>query len=298
MKRSSVIQIISIIILYTFIPNATYASNHELSVKALLQSIEQDAGGRLGVSATDTETKKSIQYRSDERFPFCSTFKVLLVSTVLKISETDEFLLKKHIFFKKKDIVSWAPITEQHLLKGMSIAELCAAALQYSDNTATNLLLYEIGGPSAVTTFARSIHDGTFNLDRWEPDLNTAVPGDKRDTTTPAAMESSLHELVLGNTLKSKQKELLQNWLKKNTTGDKSIRAGVPSGWVVADKTGSGAYGTTNDIAVIWPPSGKPLVLAIYFTQYARNAPARPDILARVTRLIIGHFKGPTSKES
>lgn len=255
------------------------------------RKLEDASGGRLGVSATDTETGRRVQYRADERFPFCSTFKTLLVAAILKKSETDTGLLEKNISYSKKDLVSWAPVTQNHLSDGMSIFNLCAAALQYSDNTAANLLLREVGGPESLTAFARSIKDSMFVLNRWETELNSALPGDERDTTTPSAMEASLSALVLGGVLGEMQTELLQNWLKGNTTGTESIRAGVPGGWSVGDKTGSGGYGTTNDIAVIWPPSGKPMVLAVYFTQNKEDAPARRDILARVAELIIEEFE-------
>jgi beta-lactamase class A len=153
-----------------------------------------------------------------------------------------------------------------------------------------NLLLKQLGGPGAVNIYARSIGDGTFRLDRYEPELNTAIPGDLRDTSTPMAMRKSLHNLVLGNTLGLMQRKQLNTWLKNNTTGNATIRAGVPKGWIVGDKTGSGDYGTRNDIGVIWVPTCSPIVLAIYTTQNKKDAQTRNDVIASATSLLINEF--------
>lgn len=165
------------------------------------------------------------------------------------------------------------------------------ATIQYSDSGAMNLLVPLLGGKQAVTIFSRSLSDKTFRLDRLEPDLNSAIPDDKRDTNTPAAMGKDLQKLVLGNTLDPVQRELLINWLKGNTTGDKRIRAGVPRGWIVGDKTGSGSYGTANDVAIIWPPRCAPIILAIYTTtQYKKSAPWNDSVIAEVTRIVVNNF--------
>jgi beta-lactamase class A len=252
-----------------------------------LAALETASGARIGVFLRDTGNDEVLQYRAGERFPFCSTFKVMLVAAVLEQSRNAPDVMQQRIIYTQKDLVAWSPVTEKHVPEGMTVAELSAAALQFSDNSATNLLLRLLGGPEAVTAYARSIGDTTFTLTRREPDLNAATPGDKRDTTTPAAMGESLRRLVLGDVLPIQQRAQLQSWMKGNTTGDESIRAGVPVGWVAGDKTGSGTYGTTNDIAVLWPPSGAPLVLAIYLTHTDETAPNRRDILAQVTRLLI-----------
>lgn len=231
-----------------------------------------------------------IQYRANERFPLCSTFKFMIVSAVLKQSMISDDLLDQHITFTEEKLIPWSPITEKRTAEGMSVLELCAAALQHSDNTAANLLIRLLDGPEAVTRFARSIGDDAFRLDRWEPELNSAIPGDLRDTTTPAAMEKSLQRLALGDILAPELREQLQIWLKGNTTGKASIQAGVPKGWIVGDKTGSGSYGSTNDIAVLWPPQGAPVIVAIYFTQNEKDAPARRDVLAAATKALIGEL--------
>ena len=288
MQGLSALHVFFLMFLFLCPSNHAYAKEDVSSLVQEFQRIEKQFGGRLGVSATDTGTGRRVEYRKDERFPFCSTFKMLLVAAVLKKSETAPGLLEKNIAYTEKELVSWSPVTKERLSSGMSLSELCAAALRQSDNTAANLLLREIGGPEALTNFARSLGDSVFVLNRWEPELNAATPGDARDTTSPAAMEADLRALALGGVLGKTQRTLLQNWLKGNATGGESIRAGVPAGWTVGDKTGSGGYGTTNDIAVLWPPSGAPLVLAVYFTQSEKDAPMRRDVLAHVARLVTG----------
>ncbi|WP_434524881.1 class A beta-lactamase [Photorhabdus asymbiotica] len=255
-----------------------------------LAELENSTKGRLGVTLINTANGQEINYRGDERFPFCSTFKLIVVAAVLHKSMSQSELLAKHINYSETDLLSYAPIARKHLNQGMSVTQLCAATLQYSDNTAANLLIKELGGIEAVNHFTQSLGDHTFRLDRWEPDLNSAIPDDHRDTTTPAAMAASVKKIVFGEVLAELQRDLLIDWLKGNTTGDASIRAGVPTGWVVGDKTGGGDYGTTNDVAILWPPKGAPVILAVYFTQPQKDAESRRDVLASATRLVMEHL--------
>ncbi|MBU9376073.1 PenA family class A beta-lactamase [Burkholderia multivorans] len=254
---------------------------------ASFAALERAAGGRLGVCAIDTATGRRALYRADERFPFCSTFKAMLGAAVLAQSVAHPGLLQQRVTYGRSDLVNYSPVTERHVHTGMTVAELCAATIQYSDNTAANELMKRIGGPAAVTAYARSIGDDTFRLDRWETELNTALPGDLRDTTTPAAMAASLRVLVLGDALPPAQRAQLIEWLRGNKVGDKRIRAGVPTGWRVGDKTGTGDYGTTNDAGVLWPPSRAPIVLAVYYTQARADAKAKDDVIAAATRIAI-----------
>ncbi|MBC8950769.1 class A beta-lactamase [Xenorhabdus sp. TS4] len=286
-------------ILFTFPASSTVHNNqishqHEtLSGKTnkiihQLSILEKNANGRLGVVLIDISDHSTITYRANERFPLCSTSKLMAVSAILKKGETNIHLLNQPVHYQRSDLVEYSPITEKHLKEGMTLGELSAATLQYSDNTAMNLLLNQLNGPNEVTHFARTIGDNSFRLDRYEPELNTAIPGDERDTSTPQAMAKSLYNLVLGDTLATIQREQLAEWIKGNTTGGASIRAGVPKDWIVGDKTGRCDYGTTNDIAVIWPVSNRaPLVLVTYFTQPDnKKASARPDVLAAAARIV------------
>ncbi|MCA8235700.1 PEN family class A beta-lactamase, Bcc-type [Burkholderia cenocepacia] len=253
---------------------------------ATLADLEREAGGRLGVCAIDTANGRVIEHRAGERFPFCSTFKAMLSAAVLAQSVERPGLLQQRVTYTRADLVNYSPVSEKHVGAGMTVAALCEAAIQYSDNSAANLLMKLIGGPSAVTAYARSIGDDAFRLDRWETELNTALPGDPRDTTTPAAMAASLRVLTLGDALPAAQRAQLVAWLRGNKVGDKRIRAGVPAGWAVGDKTGTGDYGTTNDAGVIWPTSRAPIVLAVYYTQTRADARAKDDVIVSVARIV------------
>ncbi|MCY0387411.1 class A beta-lactamase [Robbsia sp. Bb-Pol-6] len=257
------------------------------AIKQKLRALEKHSGGRLGVALIDTADNSQILYRGDKRFPLCSTSKIMAVSAILKKSETDDELLNHRLNIDKSDLVNYNPITEKHLDTGMTIGELSAAALQYSDNTAMNKLVDYLEGPDNVTRFARAIGDTTFRLDRTEPTLNTALPGDRRDTTSPLAMAKSLRNLTLGQSLGEAQRARMVAWMKGNTTGATSIRAGVPAAWVLGDKTGSGDYGTTNDVAVIWPENHAPVILAIYFTQPRKDAVPRKEVLAAAAKIVV-----------
>ena len=252
-----------------------------------LAQLENGFSGRLGLYAIDTATGRQLSHRGDERFPLCSTFKAMLAAAILQRSSLTPGLLQERIAYQQSDLIAHSPITEQHLKDGMTVGELCAATIQYSDNAAANLLMKLLEGPEGVTTFARSIGDHHFRLERWETELNTAIPGDLRDTSTPKAMANSLNRLVLGDALSAAQRQQLQDWLRGNTTGGQRIRAGVPANWQVGDKTGTGAYGTTNDVAVLWPAGRAPVVLALYLTQSAENAKPRDEVLAAASRIVV-----------
>lgn len=262
----------------------------DVSPATSFDALERAAGGRLGVCAIDTANGRRAQHRADERFPFCSTFKAMLAAAVLARSVERPALLQQRVTYRQDDLVRYSPVTERHVGTGMTVAGLCAAAVQYSDNSAANLLLKLIGGPSAVTAYARAIGDDTFRLDRWETELNTALPGDLRDTTTPAAMAASLRVLALGEALPAAQRAQWIEWLRGNKVGDKRIRAGVPAGWRVVDKTGTGDYGTTNDVGVVWPPSRAPIVLAVYYTQTRADAQSKDDVIEASARIAVSAF--------
>jgi beta-lactamase class A len=267
----------------------SWASRGDAAVaaQAELSKLEQTLAGRLGVFALNTANGKQLNYRGDEYFPMCSTFKVLLASAILKRSTQIDGLIQQRIKYQQSDLVIYSPITERYVKEGMTVSALCVAAIQYSDNTASNLLMKILGGPGAVTTFARSIGDRQFRLDRWETALNSAIPGDRRDTTTPNAMASSLQRLAFGDALEPRLQLQLRVWLQGNTTGAARIRAGVPADWQVGDKTGTGDYGTANDVALIWPPRRSPIVVAIYTTQGEKDAKARNDVIASATRIVV-----------
>ncbi|VXC81511.1 Beta-lactamase OXY-1 [Enterobacterales bacterium 8AC] len=268
-------------------PLLAYAANTSLQqAQQQLAALEKASGGRLGVVAINTADGTTLQLNGGQRFPFCSTFKVIAASAILHHSLNNNGLMQQRIRYQKSDLVAYSPITEKHLDGGMTVAELCAAALQYSDNTAVNLLMKQLGGPEAITAYARSIGDSTFRLDRWETELNSAIPGDERDTTTPAAMAASLQKLTLGNALPQAQREQLVAWMKGNTTGGKRIRAGVPAGAIVADKTGGGDYGTTNDIGIVWRENRAPLAIVVYFTQPQQDAKANNEVIAAAARIV------------
>ncbi|SEL42894.1 beta-lactamase class A [Variovorax sp. YR750] len=255
------------------------------SAEAQLAELERTSGSRLGVVGFNTGSGARVQHRPHERFPLCSTFKLMLAAAVLERSTKDGSLLSRNLSYGKSDLIDHSPITEKHVATGMTVAAMCAATIQYSDNAAANLLLKELGGPAAVTAFARGIGDQVFRLDRMEPELNTSIPGDPRDTTTPAAMSDSLQRLVLGDALGAAQRDQLKTWLLGNTTNTDRFLSGVPAGWKVGDKTGAGSYGTTNDVGVLWPPAGAPIVLSVYLTFPRKDAKGRNDVVASATRI-------------
>jgi beta-lactamase class A len=248
--------------------------------------LEIESGGRLGVALLDTDSGTRFQHRGDERFPMCSTFKLLLAAAVLARVDEETESLSRRIPVRKQDLVTWAPFSETRVGTDASVEELCAAAMTQSDNVAANLLLPSIGGPAGIGAFARTLGDEQTRLDRMETELNSAIPGDPRDTTTPLAMLGNLRELLLGEALGPASHELLEGWLRGNRTGDERLRAGLPAGWRAGDKTGSGANGTTNDVAILWPPGRRPLLVAAYLTGSKLDSPQRDALHAALARAL------------
>ncbi len=232
----------SFLLLIFLAANATAGEN---DAAARITAIETRTGGRIGVAALDTSNSRRIDYRQDERFPMCSTFKFLAAAAVLKRVDEKKENLDQFVSYSAKDILEYAPVTKEHLKDGggMTLGGLCEAAIEQSDNTAGNLLLNAIGGPAGLTNFVRTLGDRVTRLDRIEPELNSAIPGDERDTTTPAAMCTDTQRLLLGDALSEASRRRLEDWLQRNETGGLMIRAGIPKNWIIGDKTGRGSNG-------------------------------------------------------
>jgi beta-lactamase class A len=262
------------------------AEDRKEQLQRELARIERESLGRLGVAMLDTETGLEVGLRAGERFPMCSTFKCLASAAVLKRVDRGELRLDQRLQFEAKDLVTYSPVTKDHVGTGMTLAEICEAALTQSDNTAGNLLLRQIGGPAGLTSFVRSLGDDVSRLDRWEVELNEALADDPRDTTSPGAMLQNLQRLLLGDGLSADARQRLTDWMVANKTGNTRLRAGVPRDWRVADKTGSGERGTTNDVGVFWPPSRKPILVTAYLTGSQATPEDRNATIAKVARAV------------
>ncbi|WP_198333702.1 RTG family carbenicillin-hydrolyzing class A beta-lactamase [Psychrobacter namhaensis] len=253
------------------------------SILEAVTNAETELGARIGLAVHDLETGKRWEYKSNERFPLSSTFKTLACANVLQRVVLGKERMDRVVRFSESNLVTYSPVTEKHVgRKGMSLAALCQATLSTSDNSAANFILQAIGGPKALTRFLRSIGDDTTRLDRWETELNEAVPGDKRDTTTPIAMVTTLEKLLVGETLSIKSRQQLVSWLKGNEVGDALFRKGVPNDWIVADRTGAGGYGTRAITAVMWPPNRKSIVAALYITETDASFEERNAVIAKI----------------
>lgn len=268
-------------------PPAT-AGERGAALRRAVADLEGRHGGRLGVAVLDTGAANPavVAHRGDERFAMASTFKFVAAALVLARVDRGEESLDRRVSFGRDRLVTYSPVTGKHAGgDGMTMGEICDAAVTLSDNTAGNLQLDSFGGPAGLTAFMRSLGDGVSRLDRWETELNEAAPGDPRDTTTPTAMLGVLRETVLGAALSSPSRARLAAWLVASKTGDKRLRAGVPAGWTVGDKTGTGERNATNDIGVLWPPGRRPILVTAYYAEARASADERNAVLAEVGRL-------------
>jgi beta-lactamase class A len=256
-----------------------------------IAELERDLQGRIGVAVLDTANNRSIAYHATDRFPMCSTFKFLAAAAVLQRVDKKEEQLDRKISYGRSDLLDWAPVTKEHVEEGkMTVDALCAAAIDYSDNTAANLLLQTIGGPHGLTEFVRSLGDPITRLDHNEPELNAAIKGDEHDTTTPAAMLNDVKSLLLGETLSAAGRQRLEDWLIKNTTGDKRLRAGLPSTWQVGDKTGTGDNGARGDVAIARPPNRAPILIVVYTVESAAPSEKINEAFAAIGKIVGEEF--------
>ncbi|RCG32750.1 class A beta-lactamase [Sphaerisporangium album] len=264
-------------------------SPREAVAHRLLRDLEKSSKGRIGAYAVDTATGRTIGYRSGERFPLLSTFKALACAAVLDKARTSTpGLMNRVIHWKSGDLKENSPVTEKHVDDGMTVAKLCEAAITYSDNTAANMVLRQIGGPAGLTKYFRSLKDPITHLDRWETELNNWSLKEKRDTTTPAAIAHDLRKVTVDNALDPRDRAQLNAWLRANTTGDARIRAALPKTWIIGDKTGSSSsYGSANDIAVIHPTATTPpIIMTIYTNHHARDTAYDNKLIADTAAIL------------
>lgn len=257
-------------------------------LEAALAALEKKEGGRLGVHVLDTGNGSRRGNRTDELFALCSTFKFLLAAAILQRHDAGNVSLDRVLEVKQEDIMPNSPVTEKMAGKTMTVGELCHATMTTSDNAAANILLRDLGGPEPVTAFLRSIGDTVTRLDRFEPHLNNAdvEAGDTRDTTSPAAMAATMNAVVLGDVLTPASRETITGWLKAAVTGDTRLRAGFPRDWITGDKTGTGADGPTNDVAITWPPGRAPLIVSVYYDRKGRKMKENAAVIAEVGRIV------------
>jgi len=251
------------------------APSKEAQAIELLRKEHSRVGGRLGVHALDTGTGRRIGLDDGSRFAMTSTFKLLLAAAVLERCDRGVLKLDQRVTYGASDMVPHAPETAKNLERGfMSLEELCSAIVTVSDNPAANVLLGQLGGQAELTGFARSLGDEVTRLDRLEPALNENEPADPRDTTSPRAMVDTMQALLIGGALSPASRERLIGWLVASQTGLKRIRGGLPGGWRVGDKTGTGANGAVNDLAIAWPPGRPPILIAIYMSESTQSVEA------------------------
>lgn len=251
--------------------------------------LEKKFDARLGVYAIDTGTNRTISYRPNERFAFASTYKALAAGVLLQQNSIEK--LNEVITYTKDDLVEYSPVTEKHVDTGMALGEIAEAAVRSSDNTAGNILFNKIGGPKGYEKALRQMGDRVTMADRFETELNEAIPGDIRDTSTAKAIATNLKAFTVGNALPAHKRNILTEWMKGNATGDKLIRAGVPTDWEVGDKSGAGSYGTRNDIAIVWPPNRAPIIIVILSSKDEKEVTYDNQLIADAAEVVINALK-------
>jgi beta-lactamase class A/beta-lactamase class A CARB-5 len=255
-----------------------------------LQSIEEELDARVGFFGRDLNTEETLAYGADYRFPLNSVFKLFACGALLLEVDKGASRLTDSVDVRDYPLVSYSPAVEKSVSAGhfeMTLGDACSMMLSVSDNTAANIVLAEIGGPEGFTAFMRSIGDDVTRLDRWEPELNEALPGDPRDTTTPHAIADSLETLLLGDVLSVASRAILREWLSRHSVADDLFRAALPPSWSIEDRTGAGGYGSRAIIAIIYPPERKPVIAALFMRDTTANFARRNAAAARVAAAIV-----------
>jgi beta-lactamase class A len=252
-----------------------------------LTLLERRIGGRIGLAACSSSGSLRIDYRGHERFAMCSTFKLMLAAAILARVDAAQLRPDQLMHYSPDGLLANSPVTTAHADEGaLPLQEMARAVVEVSDNTAANQLLALIGGPPGYARFLRTLGDHNTRLDRIELALNSNLPGDVRDTTTPRAMLADMSQVLLGDTLSAGSRERLLQWLRDCRTGRERLRAQLPSGWSAGDKTGTGERGANNDLAIFWPPGAAPLLIACYLSGSQQPAAELNAAHARIGALV------------
>ena len=265
-------------------------SVHANSILNKIEEQEHQIGARIGVAVYDVVANKLWSYNGNTRFPLMSTFKTLACAKLLADVEQGLQSFDTSTVITTSSLIEWSPITKKIIGEKMSLEQACSATMIMSDNTAANIVLTGIKGPKSLTHFMRSIGDDVTRLDRIEPDLNEAIDGDKRDTTTPNAMVTSLHTLLFGDVLSQASKIQLKQWMIDNRITGSLLRSALPKGWSIADRSGAGGFGSRGITAVVWSDKRTPLIISIYLTQTDASFAQRNKAIADIGKSIFNVY--------
>lgn len=262
-----------------------YASDLEQRVQYF-----EDKGWSIGVTVLDTESGNINSVNGDKRFHFNSTIKALACANILSKVDKNKISLDDSIYLKKSDIVTYSPVTEGYVGKKLTLRKACKASLTYSDNTAANYTISAGGGPEGLTKFMRSIGDDVLRSDRYEPELTKNIEYDIRDTTTTNAMASSLNKLLLENVLSEESKLQLKQWMKGNKVANDLLRASLPQGWAIADRSGASDYGVRGIISMAWSKDHEPLIITMYVRKSNTTMKERDQVIAEIGKVIFEQY--------
>ncbi|ARQ05750.1 class A beta-lactamase [Macrococcoides canis] len=240
-----------------------------------IKVIENKYNIQAGVYVNDLTDKQKLSYNEERLFPYASTFKV--INSALLIEKLGMNNLDKEVKVSERDIVLYSPIIEKYKNKNVSLKMLIEAALLYSDNTANNLIIEELGGLKEVEKRLSALGINGANVNRKEVALNFYDPKKNEDTISAKNMSKVLTKMLTGDVLEYKEQIFLIDLMKKNKTGTTLIKKGMDKKFIVGDKSGQGAnYGVRNDIAVVYKKQSNKPIIVVVFTK-AKNEKQKPS---------------------
>ncbi|MDU2310145.1 MAG: class A beta-lactamase [Staphylococcus epidermidis] len=241
------------------------ACNSTSSHAKELNNLEKKYNANIGVYALDTKSGKEVKFNADKRFAL-------------------------HI--NKDDIVAYSPILEKYVGKDITLKELIEASMKYSDNTANNKIINEIGGIKKIKKRLKKLGDKVTNPVRYEIELNYYSPKSKKDTSTPAAFGKTLNKLIANGKLSKKNKNFLLDLMLNNKNGDTLIKDGVPKDYKVADKSGQAiTYASRNDVAFVYPKNqSEPIILVIFTNKDNKSDKPNDKLISETAKNVINKF--------
>ncbi|MEB6696387.1 BlaZ-like penicillin-hydrolyzing class A beta-lactamase [Mammaliicoccus sciuri] len=255
-----------------------------------LKKVEDKYDANIGVYALNTATDEEITFNEDKRFAYASTFKA--VSSAMLLEKTPHNELNKKVHVSKEDIVPYSPVLEKFINKDITIKKLIEATMLYSDNTANNMIIEELGGYKEVNKRLKSLDDKTTKPSRMEPELNNYDPKNNRDTSTPQAFGKTLNKLINDGRLSKDNKAFLIDLMINNKSGDTLIKKGAPKNFKIADKSGQAiTYASRNDVALVYPKGeSKPIVLVIFTNKEGKTDKPNDKVVSETAKVVLEKF--------
>lgn len=304
----------------------------KIDARARLQAefarLAKQTDGTVGVAVHKVGGAETVALNQGQTFPMASTFKIAVAATIFSRIEKGERALDTMVTVDPAIIVASAGIAEQlpHPGISLSIHNLLELMLTRSDNTATDVLVAEAGGPAAVTAWLRTVGvsgqqvdadtahliyralnitpgpgtfekniEAAFAADPAKRDMdekrqpNAPFNADPRDASTPEAMIDLLLKIQSGAALRPDSTKTLLDIMERCQTGEKRLKGLLPTATVVAHKTGT-LMSIANDVGLVTLPDGSKFAIAVFVKGDTKGIDVQERVIADVARAAYDYY--------